>query len=100
IGYLMEVHAEDFNDIHIIPIFSGYRDKDTLSLVPVTPYDDIINDLEDESEKTTDFKRFSVSLPIREINYAHLHDFQYYDKFKEQEKRYEESKKPSSTIKL
>lgn len=91
IGYVVEVHAKEFNDIDILPIFSGYRDKDELTLKQVTPYKDVLDDLENEAEEQVDFERFTVTLPIREINYAHLHDFHYYEKFKEKEKQYKKS---------
>ena len=86
IGYIFEVNANNFNDISILPIFSGYRDKDDLGLVPVTPYGDILDEIEcGEGCENIDYERFMVSLPIREIVHAHLHDFQYYEKFKEKE---------------
>ncbi|MGR5311974.1 hypothetical protein C5F64_15625 [Photobacterium damselae subsp. damselae] len=87
IGYVLEIHATNFNDVNIIPIFSGYRDKDTLSLVPVTPYKDVIGEVEDETQEKIDIEVFSVTLPLREINHAHLHDFRYYSKFKSLEEK-------------
>ncbi|CAK2025758.1 conserved membrane hypothetical protein [Vibrio crassostreae] len=87
IGYVTEIHAKDFNDVNIIPIFSGYREKDTLELVPVTPYRGIISDVEDDKKEHLNLEAFSVSLPLREIVHAHLHDFRYYKKFKHEERR-------------
>lgn len=86
IGYVTEIYATPFNDIHIIPIISGYRDKSNLKLMPVTPYRDIIHDVENSDVEVLDFEAFTVSLPLREIVYAHLHDFEKYEKFKEAEK--------------
>lgn len=91
IGYVPEIHAKPFNDIHVIPIFSGYRDKNTLNLVPVTPYQDIIHDVENDDEEEMDLEAFSVTLPVREIVHAHLHDFKYYERFKEKEAALEKS---------
>lgn len=91
IGYVIEIHADDFNDVNIVPIFSGYRDKDTLKLVPVTPYRDVIQDIEHTEEEEVDLETFAVTLPIREINHAHLHDFGYYERFKERENQYEQA---------
>ncbi|EGQ9275679.1 hypothetical protein M5238_004664 [Vibrio vulnificus] len=90
IGYVIEIYADDFNDINIVPIFSGYRDKDTLKLVPVTPYRDVIQDIEHTEEEQVNLEMFAVTLPIREINHAHLHDFSYYERFKERESHYEQ----------
>ncbi|HHX8390724.1 MULTISPECIES: hypothetical protein [Vibrio harveyi group] len=91
IGYVIEIHAEDFNDVNIVPIFSGYRDKDKLKLIPVTPYRDVIQDLEHIEKEEIDLETFAVTLPIREINHAHLHDFSYYERFKERESQYEQA---------
>lgn len=91
IGYVIEIHADDFNDVNIVPIFSGYRNKDTLKLVPVTPYRDVIQDLEHIEKEEIDLETFAVTLPIREINHAHLHDFRYYERFKERESQYEQA---------
>lgn len=88
IGYITEVHATKFNDVIILPIFSGYRTKDELRLVPVTPYQAVLDDIENEAEKEIDFDIFAVALPLREIVYAHLHDFKYYEKFKEKENEF------------
>lgn len=81
IGYVMEIHSTDFNDVNVIPIFSGYRDKNTLGLIPVTPYRDVIRDVENE-EQDIELEKFFITLPLREIVHAHLHDFKYYSKFK------------------
>ncbi|GLO63830.1 hypothetical protein MACH09_43380 [Vibrio sp. MACH09] len=88
IGYVIEVHASDFNDIHIVPIFSGYRERDSLELVPITPYRDVILDIEDTTQETINLEMFAVTLPLREIVHAHLHDFSYYERFKEKEDLY------------
>jgi len=86
IGYILEVHTTDFNDVFILPIFSGYRDKNDLTLVPVTPYQDVLDDIaNDLNSSDVDYEKFTVGLPLREILYAHLHDFNYYEKFKEKE---------------
>lgn len=105
IGYVYEVHAGDFNDILILPYYSGYRDKNTLELVLVTPYKQVIEALQKEysdqkecSESIGDdeeildnvkFGSFLISLPIREINHAHLHDFRYYKRFKAKERHFQ-----------
>jgi hypothetical protein len=89
IGYIREVNTGHFKDIQVLPIFSGYRDKDTLNLVPITPYEDVIRDLRDESnDHEIDLNLFLITLPLREIVHAHLHDFKYYEHFKRQEANY------------
>lgn len=87
IGYVTEIHSKPFNDVHIIPIVSGYRHSTDLKLIPVTPYQDIIHDVENDEKKELDFEAFTVTLPLREIVYAHLHDFEKYEDFKKAEKR-------------
>jgi hypothetical protein len=87
IGYVTEIRSQPFNDVHVIPIVSGHRDRSNLRLVPVTPYQDIIHDVENDATEELDFEAFTVTLPIREIVYAHLHDFEKYDKFKKAEKK-------------
>ena len=87
IGYVQEIHSKPFNDVHIIPIMSGYRNKSDLKLELVTPYEEIISDVINEEEQELDFEAFSVTLPLREILYAHLHDFEKYEKFKDAEKK-------------
>lgn len=87
IGYVTEIRSQPFNDVHVIPIVSGHRDSSNLRLVPVTPYQDIIHDVENDATQELDFEAFTVTLPIREIVYAHLHDFEKYEEFKKAEKK-------------
>ncbi|PKF48774.1 hypothetical protein [Enterovibrio nigricans] len=61
IGYVTEIHSKPFNDVHIIPIVSGYRDSSELRLVPVTPYQDIIHDVENDDEQELDLEAFTVT---------------------------------------
>lgn len=98
IGYVTEIYAKPFNDIHIIPLISGYRDSVTHKLVPVTPYQDIIHDVENDKSEDVDFEAFTVTLPLREIVYAHLHDFEKYQKFKDAEKNFDYSQSTTYTF--
>ncbi|WP_019615512.1 hypothetical protein [Psychromonas ossibalaenae] len=99
IGYPLEIHAKEFNDIHIVPLFSGYRDEKTLSLNLITPYRDILDDVDNVKEEELDFRAFSVCLPVREIVYAHLHDFSYHEKFKKKEQELaEKNNKPKGLL--
>jgi len=99
IGYVPVIHAKPFNDIHVIPILSGFRDKDNLKLELVTPYKDIIHDVENDQEKELDFEAFTVALPLREIVYAHLHDFERYEDFKKAEEKLNYSQGDEYTFK-
>nr|WP_319554753.1 hypothetical protein [uncultured Vibrio sp.] len=87
IGYITEMHPADFNDIQIVPLYSGYRSINTLELNLVTPYIDIIKDIEDEETKDVELDEFLVTLPIREIVHAHLFNFEYLESFEELEGR-------------
>lgn len=81
VGYPMELKSEKFNDQRILPVVSGYREKDSLRFIPVTPYQSVIeNELED-----ADYEKFSVTLPIREIVHAHLIDLKLFDLFVQNE---------------
>ncbi|WP_070962867.1 hypothetical protein [Vibrio sonorensis] len=86
IGYVTEIYAKPFNDVHILPLLSGYRESSTLKLNLVTPYKDILHDVEDETIKEVNLEAFTVTLPLREIVHAHLHDLEKYPDFKKAEK--------------
>lgn len=81
VGYPIKIESEKFNDISILPVVSGYRDKDFLKFTPVTNYKSVIeNELED-----ADYEKFAVYLPTREIVHAHLMDLTLYDIFVDNE---------------
>lgn len=94
IGYISTLKFGDYNDIEIIPMYSGYRDKDTLKIELVTPYLDILDELRDE---TIEDDIFCVSMPLREIIHAHLYDFTYQDDFRRREDEYLKGLNYSST---
>ncbi len=87
IGYITEMHPADFNDIQLVPLYSGYRCEKTLELNLVTPYVEIIQDIESEESQDVDLNEFLVTLPIREIVHAHLFNFEYLGSFEELEGR-------------
>ncbi|ENP8342835.1 hypothetical protein QTO16_02730 [Vibrio harveyi] len=93
IGYVYEIYAGDINDILVLPYYSGYRDKDTRELVLVTPYRKIISDVMNKSERELDLEAFLISLPIRDISHAHLHDFEYQKAFNEEEEKLKRQKR-------
>ncbi|OCH17021.1 hypothetical protein [Aliivibrio logei] len=88
IGFVTEIYSNDFNDIHIIPYVSGYRDKDTLELKTVTPYQDVMDEIKNNNQKDVDLKTFTVALPLREIAHAHLYDFNHEENFHEKEQKH------------
>ncbi|MEZ9590965.1 hypothetical protein AB4302_08350 [Vibrio breoganii] len=94
IGYITQINYFDTNDIHIRPLLSGYRDKESLSLKLVTPYKDVFEDLE-EKDAGFDQDAFTVTLPLREIVHAHLYDFEYQGDFETKEKGFNEMSKAS-----
>ncbi|MEZ9060100.1 hypothetical protein [Vibrio pelagius] len=87
IGYITEMHPADFNDIQIVPLYSGFRCKTTLELNLVTPYVEIIQDIENENTQDVELDEFLVTLPIREIVHAHLFNFEYVEPFEKLEGR-------------
>ena len=85
IGIIAE-GAHHVNDIILIPFKSGYRCKDELRLEFVTHYEPVFKELESKiGTNNKDFDMFYISLPIREIVHANLHDFEQRDLFKKHE---------------
>ena len=109
IGYIYEIQAKiQSNDIYILPVMAGYRDKDNLKFIEVTPYESVIKNIEKEKklelldnlnslaldevsrDKLLEYSsvlyeawdKFLVALPLREITYAHLHDLSHEQNFK------------------
>lgn len=82
IGYVIESQFawQDDSDVALIPIASGYRDKDTKKLVITTNYSSIINEVstEDEDREIYDFR---LVIPMSEIVSAGFFDEDVYDRF-------------------
>ncbi|MBZ2192013.1 hypothetical protein JFJ09_07260 [Pseudoalteromonas arctica] len=114
IGYIYEVQSKILtSDVHILPVISGYRDEKTLALKKVTPYKELIDRInkKEKSEITErlinlgmsdreafetleanpglydQWDKFLIALPLREITYAHLHDFTHEHEFKYEERK-------------
>lgn len=112
IGYIYEVQSKiHTTDVHILPVISGYRDEKTLALQKVTPYKEVIDRIneqgtqeikeklresgasDEEIEETIEanselfdqWDKFLITLPLREIKYAHLHDFTHEQDFQKAE---------------
>ncbi|CAH6835243.1 MULTISPECIES: hypothetical protein [Vibrio] len=95
IGYPTEIHAESFNDIRVLPLYSGYRTPKKRKLRLVTPYKDVIEEFVKkdgngarnfEKKLTSDHETYMIYLPIREILYAHPYSFETARKAEEAEK--------------
>ncbi len=118
IGFVYEIHSSNFNDVYVLPLFSGHRSSDTLEVELKTPYISVIDTIRKNSEalqktkenesvselelddehlmednvcntNVSDLKKFVLALPLREIVHAHLHDFKLYVEFKKKEKEHE-----------
>lgn len=87
IGYISEIGI-DSNDIHLLPILSGYRcdaKKDLIYLIDYKPVIEHI--LNEECEATGEnidskskmgvYKKFAIAIPHREVVHANLHDTSY-----------------------
>ncbi|WP_368485462.1 hypothetical protein ABZP26_05780 [Pseudoalteromonas sp. SD03] len=92
VGYAFH-GAKHLNDIMVLPFKSGYRCDDELRLELVTDYQPIFDYLLKNEED--DGARFLITIPIREIVHASLHDFGYKDLFKEHEVPKKDKKKPT-----
>lgn len=89
VGYPVELKYANFNDIQIVPVYSGYRDKDTLELKLTVPYEMVIEKMQ-SADTEFDIKQFLVSMPLREISHAHLFDFQKKNLFDQQQNEFNE----------
>lgn len=93
--YVGWVHAPvlehgEIDYLSLIPLLSGYRDKDTLSVVFTTNYRQHYSDCLEAPHSANlldDFKldNFRVVIPVAEIENISLFDFQTYTAFKEAE---------------
>ncbi|MDK2597934.1 hypothetical protein [Pseudoalteromonas obscura] len=79
------------NDIHVLPLISGYRCEDKLDLHYVIDYKPVIQKIHEqeygdmsprEGAKLV-AEKFSIVIPHREIVHANLHDMEYRDHFNE-----------------
>lgn len=85
IGIIAE-GAYHVNDITLIPLKSGYRCKEEQRLELVTNYEPVFKELETKGGTSNDeFDMFHITLPIREIIHANLHDFKQRDLFQKHE---------------
>lgn len=88
IGYPISFDYAGFNDIRVLPLWGGYRDKDDLKLHLVTPYEQFAETLTEEGIEDAGYQKFAITLPIREIRYARLHDFTHNQQFRQLEQQH------------
>lgn len=62
----------------ITPLFSGYRDKDTLSAIPTLSYRELYTHLKD-SGSTIQPNFFDVTIPVADVDVANYFNQEFYD---------------------
>lgn len=81
VGYLVENVSLEPRETHfqILPIFSGYRDKDTLDAVRVIDYRDVYSSyVNDPANKEVDLSIFSLAIPMSAVQDARYFDVDVY----------------------
>lgn len=75
---------EERKDIRILPLLSGYREKDNLELIFTTNYENIypqIDNHENGNLTHLDFEDFEIAFPVSEIQSYNLFDIDAYNQF-------------------
>ena len=85
-GHRNEVEDYEDADISLVPLASGYRDKDTQELRITTNYARVILE-----SGTMDFSDFRIVIPMSEIVSARLFDWEVYQRFEEAARRIRET---------
>ena len=80
VGYPIEFKPEDYSELQILPVLSGYRDQITLGFNITVNYADVLKTATSESSNVAP-EDFTVTVPIREICHAHMFDIEHYGKF-------------------
>lgn len=77
VGYVAESPNLDPNELYfrLLPIISGYRDKDTLETVRTVFYEDVLQD------SPIDTNDFVITLPLKDIMMASLFDEKVYEQY-------------------
>ena len=66
----------DIGDVLVVPVLSGYRDREKQRLVLTTNYEPMLRD-------SIELERFHVAIPIREIVSVRIFDLEIYSQFQE-----------------
>lgn len=77
VGYLVENVSLEPRETHfqILPIWSGYRDKDTLDAVRVIDYRDVYSAFSNNAvNKKADLSIFSLAIPMAQVQDARYFD--------------------------
>lgn len=92
IGYVSEI-SEPLGDsyIRIIPNFSGYRDKDTLTVAITTKYTDVIQYYVEADRKSEIDEKLGVIIPTSEILIVSKFDSDIFGRFNSSDKGTSES---------
>lgn len=88
VGYVIDFSTQG-NDFLVLPLLSGYRDKDTLDFKRVINYEKVIHSIVNGELKDAPpherreyiTKKFSIALAYREVVHANIHDMRYYNDF-------------------
>lgn len=64
----------DIGDVLVVPVLSGYRDREKQSLVLTTNYEPVLRD-------SVELDRFHIAIPIREIVSVRIFDLEIYGRF-------------------
>lgn len=67
-------------NITILPVYSGYRDKDTLKLIITNSYEDVFDYLLSESEGDFQAEDFYIVLPVGNIVACHIFNDEVYSR--------------------
>ncbi|MDN3487211.1 hypothetical protein QL989_17875 [Pseudoalteromonas sp. APC 3224] len=108
VGYISEIGI-DSNDIHLLPILSGYRcdkKKDLIYLIDYKPViEHILNEEYETNGENTEikskmsvYKKFAIAIPHREVIHANLHDTSYKKHFDRH--RYDRKETKPSDVKF
>ncbi|WP_029772339.1 hypothetical protein [Pseudoalteromonas sp. TB51] len=108
IGYISEIGI-DSNDIHLLPILSGYRCDEKKDLIYLIDYKPVIEHiLNEECDATSEdvekkskmgvYKKFAIAIPHREVVHANLHDTSYKKHFDRH--RYDRKETKPSDVKF
>ncbi len=64
----------------ILPVLSGYREKDSLRFIQTVSYQDVIG-FDAEEDDTIDPQQFVITLPLKDVKSANLFDIDIYQNY-------------------
>ena len=88
IGYVARTNEPgEFSHITLLPLYSGYRDKDTLHLHITTEYTKVFDYYDPEKNNSTDIEDFMVVIPVSQIVSSHVFSADVYEKVNSHQKK-------------